>query len=84
MGEWSEYFEDVPAENPANWIKGRFDPAAAADARKREQALRDQAEQATKDSRTLQRKMFEIAENAKRVAAERAGSGDVTIEGKSE
>lgn len=29
MGEWSEYFEDFPEENPANWIDGRFDPAAA-------------------------------------------------------
>ena len=26
MGEWSEYFEDFPEENPANWISGRFDP----------------------------------------------------------
>ena len=30
MGEWSEYFEDFPEENPANWVNGRFDPAAAA------------------------------------------------------
>jgi len=20
MGEWSEYFEDFPEENPANWV----------------------------------------------------------------
>ncbi|CAG2148295.1 hypothetical protein [Cupriavidus numazuensis] len=27
MGEWSEYFEDFPEENPANYDKnGRFDP----------------------------------------------------------
>ena len=26
MGEWSEYFEDFPEENPANWVNGRFDP----------------------------------------------------------
>ncbi|MFI3135253.1 MAG: hypothetical protein QX197_00595 [Methylococcaceae bacterium] len=26
MGEWSEYFEDFPEENPSNWINGRFDP----------------------------------------------------------
>jgi hypothetical protein len=27
MGEWSEYFEDFPEENPANHNKnGRFDP----------------------------------------------------------
>jgi hypothetical protein len=29
MGEWSEYFEDFPEENPANWVAGRFDPQAA-------------------------------------------------------
>lgn len=26
MGDWSEYFEDFPEENPANWVNGRFDP----------------------------------------------------------
>lgn len=27
MGEWSDYFEDFPEENPANYDKGgRFDP----------------------------------------------------------
>ena len=30
MGEWSDYFEDFPEENPANWINGRLDPAGAA------------------------------------------------------
>jgi hypothetical protein len=29
MGEWFEYFEDFPEENPANWIDGRFDPEGA-------------------------------------------------------
>ena len=24
MGEWSDYFEDFPEENSANWIDGRF------------------------------------------------------------
>ena len=24
MGEWSEYFEDFPEENPANWISGEL------------------------------------------------------------
>jgi len=24
MGEWSEYFEDFPEENPANWVNGQF------------------------------------------------------------
>jgi hypothetical protein len=29
MGEWSEYFEDFPEQNPGNDIDGKFDPAAA-------------------------------------------------------
>ena len=24
MGEWSEYFEDFPEENPANWVNGVY------------------------------------------------------------
>ncbi|WP_213948494.1 hypothetical protein [Luteibacter sp. dw_328] len=30
MGEWSDYFEDFPEENQANYVNGRFDPAGAA------------------------------------------------------
>lgn len=30
MGEWSEYFEDFPEEDPANYTDGEFDPRAAA------------------------------------------------------
>lgn len=26
MGEWSDYFEDFPDENPANYVGNRFDP----------------------------------------------------------
>lgn len=29
MGEWSEYFEDFPEENPGNYVNGRFDPQGA-------------------------------------------------------
>ena len=36
MGEWSEYFEDFPEENPANWVNGQFNPRAAADLRAQE------------------------------------------------
>jgi hypothetical protein len=39
MGEWSEYFEDFPEENPANWVNGRFDPAAAARKRAADQKV---------------------------------------------
>jgi len=39
MGEWSDYFEDFPEENPANYVNGRYDPQAAAAARARESQL---------------------------------------------
>lgn len=39
MGEWSEYFERFPEEDPANWINGRFDPEAAKAARARNEKL---------------------------------------------
>lgn len=29
MGEWSEYFEDFPEENPSNYIDGKYDPEKA-------------------------------------------------------
>jgi hypothetical protein len=33
MGDWSDYFEDFPEENPANYVNGRFDPQGAAASR---------------------------------------------------
>lgn len=29
MGEWSDYFEDFPDENPANYVGNNFDPKGA-------------------------------------------------------
>jgi hypothetical protein len=29
MGDWSDYFEDFPEENSANYVNGRFDPQGA-------------------------------------------------------
>lgn len=29
MGEWSDYFEDFPEENPANYVGDLFDPKGA-------------------------------------------------------
>ena len=40
MGEWSEYFEDFPEENPANWVGGHFDSQLARRLRE-EQAERE-------------------------------------------
>lgn len=36
MGEWSEYFEDFPEENPGNYVGGKFDPEGAKRAREAE------------------------------------------------
>ena len=44
MGDWSEYFEDFPEENPENWVNGQFDPGLAA--RLREQRQRNDESQA--------------------------------------
>lgn len=40
MGEWSEYFEDFPEENPANYIGHQFNPEGAKAQQKAEQKLR--------------------------------------------
>lgn len=66
MGDWSDYFEDFPEENPANLVNGRFDPAGAA----RERAIEEKRRTIALESRTLQRKMFEMAREAKRKAKE--------------
>jgi hypothetical protein len=43
MGEWSEYFEDFPGENPANFVGGRFDSAGAARQRAAEQKAKQES-----------------------------------------
>ena len=47
MGEWSEYFEDFPEENPANYMNGIFNPQEAQ--RQRAQAAKLKQEQAALD-----------------------------------
>jgi hypothetical protein len=55
MGEWSDYFEDFPEENQANYVGGRFDPAGA-------RAQRDAQQKASlKLSKEQQRLNAEIA-----------------------
>lgn len=40
MGDWSEYFEDFPEENPANYDKrGRYDPNGRLRAEEKKQQL---------------------------------------------
>lgn len=50
MGEWSEYFEDFPEENPANYLGNQFNPAGA-------KAQRDAQQKAEKTLRADQRKL---------------------------
>lgn len=40
MGEWSEYFEDFPEENPGNYVNGKFDPAGASAHRERQERVK--------------------------------------------
>ena len=68
MGEWSDYFEDFPEENPANYVGARFDPAGAA----RLHAEEARRVQVVIDSRAMQKKMFDMAAAARKEAAERA------------
>ncbi len=68
MGEWSDYFEDYPEENQANYVGERFDPAGAA----RLRAEESRRVQVVIDSRAMQKKMFDMAAAARKEAAERA------------
>ncbi|WP_421173964.1 hypothetical protein [Aeromonas enteropelogenes] len=40
MGEWSDYFEDFPEENSANYVNGQFNPQLAQEIRNQEDRLR--------------------------------------------
>lgn len=66
MGEWSEYFEDFPEEDPANyWSDGRFEIGAAA----KERALLAKREQeraaVARESAALRARLERIALEAK-------------------
>jgi hypothetical protein len=50
MGEWSEYFEEFPEENPANYVGGSFDPQAA-------NAHREAQQKATRKLRNEQQQL---------------------------
>lgn len=39
MGDWSEYYQDVPEEKAANYVNRRFDPQAAEVLRARNQRV---------------------------------------------
>ena len=43
MGEWSEFFEDFPEENPANWVNGVYAGPNGAQLHRDHQVKFDQA-----------------------------------------
>ncbi len=53
MGDWSEYFEDFPEENPANWVNGTFNPQLAANIREQEQRQTKLQEKANAELHTM-------------------------------
>jgi len=67
MGEWSEYFEDFPEEDPANQHNGVYDPEGAKRARS-EAKVRDKV---IEDSKALQEKLDAIAAKARENARRR-------------
>lgn len=67
MGEWSDYFEDFPEENPANWTNDRLDPAGAA--RQREFQSR-QAAKVAQEQAELNRTIKKLIADGKHREAE--------------
>ena len=53
MGEWSDYFEDFPEENPANYVGSRFDPQEAEKQHQREEKEREQDAKVASDQKNL-------------------------------
>ena len=69
MGEWSEYFEDHPEEDPANQVNGVYNPEEAA----RRRAARAQADSVAQDSAALRAKIEQMGRDAK-AGAKQKGS----------
>lgn len=70
MGEWSEYFEDFPEENPANYINGRFDPIAAKQLHQRQSAIAQDTERARAEISQLLRKAWEAEKRQSMIGVE--------------
>ena len=63
MGEWSDYFEDFPEENQANYVNGRFDPA---DARAQRDAWQKAAHKLKRDQQQLDAEIVSIVQKHKK------------------
>ena len=64
MGEWSDYFEDFPEENPANYVGNRFDPQRAA-------TLRAQQAKVAKETAELRATVDRMADEGRLRALEK-------------
>jgi hypothetical protein len=69
MGEWSDYFEDFPEENPANYVESRFDPQGA-------EKQREQHAKVASDQRNLNAEIQRIVKLHKQ-----PGSGNNSLGG---
>lgn len=67
MGEWSEYFEDFPEEDPANYVGNRFDPKGA-------EALREAKANAAAEHANLNAEIAHIIKKHKKPGS--SGAGD--------
>jgi hypothetical protein len=69
MGDWSEYFEDFPEENPANWVNGKFTPRS-----------REQINMEAHQSQVASLEIRQLITNAKKAHKARAlfETGDCT------
>ncbi|HEY0720753.1 MAG TPA: hypothetical protein VGE50_05825 [Gammaproteobacteria bacterium] len=66
MGEWSDYFEDFPEENPANYVGNRFDPKGA-------EALRAAEAKATAEQAKLNAEIARIVKKHSKPDSSGAG-----------
>jgi|JI81AbrownRNA_FD_contig_31_1082275_length_499_multi_7_in_0_out_0_1 hypothetical protein len=58
MGDFTEYWEDFPEEDPGNYVGGRFDPAGA-------RALRAQSSKIAQDQANLDDEISRIIQKVK-------------------
>jgi Na+-transporting methylmalonyl-CoA/oxaloacetate decarboxylase gamma subunit len=63
MGEWSDYFEDLPEENQANYVGEKFNPAGAKTQWKTQQKA---ALNLSKEQQQLDAKIATIVHNHKK------------------
>lgn len=66
MGEWSDYFEDFPEENPANYVDGRYDPKGAASLRAQQSRIAAEQAQLDDEIRRIIQKHSKLSSQGKK------------------